>query len=81
MGAKVEIKHNPEGWAKVFTSPGMRKIVDETGERIAAEAGEHFKYERADWATKAAVGVVVADKYTGSYQEATDKRLTKAVHK
>ena len=81
MAVKIEIQHNREAWRKIFTSPEMRRLVDETGERIAKEAGDHFSYEQADWADNAAVGVVVADKYTGSIQEATEKTLTKAVHK
>ena len=42
MGAKLRIEHNSAGWAEVFQSEGMKAVVDAAGERIAAEAGEHF---------------------------------------
>ena len=81
MGAKVRIEHNSKGWAEIFTSAEMQAVVDEAGERIAAEAGEHFQYSPATHSNFTAAGFVVADKYSGAYQEATDKVLTKAVHK
>lgn len=81
MGAKVRIEHNSKGWAEIFTSAGMQAEVDKAGERIAAEAGEHFHYSRAEHSQFTSAGFVASDKYTGAYQEATDKVLTKAVHK
>ena len=57
------------------------ELQNKAGERIAAEAGEHFHYSRAEHSQFTAAGFVASDKYTGAYQEATDKVLTKAVHK
>lgn len=80
MAAKIKVEHIGEGWIEIFTSPEMQKVVDAAGERIAAEAGEHFGYMPAQHSTKTAAGFVSSDEYTGAYQEATDKVLTKAVH-
>lgn len=80
MGARIQIEHISSGWAEIFKSDGMKAVVDSAGERIAAEAGEHFGYESAtnNWYTVA--GFVSGD-YIGSLEEATDKVLTKAVHR
>lgn len=80
MPAKIKIEHNSKGWIEVFTSPGMQNAVDQVGERIAAEAGEHFGYMPGSNNRFTAGGFVSSDEYTGAYQEATDKVLTKAVH-
>lgn len=80
MGATVRIEHVPAGWIEVFTSAGMQAVVDEAGQRIAAEAGEHFNYHPATHSNFAAAGFVGADEYTGNYLEAVHKTLTKAVH-
>ena len=45
MGARIVIEHNSAGWAEIFKSEGMKAIVDAAGERIAAEAGEHFHWK------------------------------------
>ena len=82
MATKIVIEHNGAAWEKIFKSPAMYALVDEVGERIAEEAGsEHYAYMRTKGIQHTAAGAVVADQYTGSIQEATDKRLTKAVHK
>jgi hypothetical protein len=81
MGAKVRIEHNSKGWAEIFTSAEMQAVVDEAGERIAAEAGEHFHYAPATHSNFTAAGFVASDAHTGAYLEATHKVLTKAVHK
>lgn len=80
MGATVRIEHVPAGWIEVFTSAGMQAVVDEAGQRIAAEAGEHFNYHPATHSNFTAAGFVGADEYTGNYLEAVHKVLTKAVH-
>ena len=80
MGAKIRIEHIGKGWIEVFKSPEMQAAVDAAGERIAAEAGEHFGYAAATNSQFTAGGFVSSDEYTGAIQEATDKVLTKAVH-
>lgn len=80
MGAKIRIEHNSKGWIEIFKSAEMQALVDETGERIAAEAGEHFNYYPGTNSIYTAGGFVAADEFTGSYEEAVNKTLTKAVH-
>lgn len=79
MGAKVRIEHNSAGWVEIFTSEGMKEVVDEAGERIAAEAGGHFTYSPAGNNQYTVAGFVSGDD-EGSIMEATDKTLSKAVH-
>lgn len=80
MAAKITVEHNGKGWIEIFTSPAMQSVVDAAGERIAAEAGEHFGYMAGSNSRFTAGGFVSSDEYSGAYQEATDKVLTKAVH-
>lgn len=80
MSAKIKIEHIGEGWIEIFKSAEMQAVVDEAGERIAAEAGEHFGYMQAQNNRFTVAGFVSSDEYTGAYLEATDKVLTKAVH-
>lgn len=80
MAAKVVIQHISKGWISIFTSGKMQSVVDEAGQRIAAEAGEHFGYAPGSNNQFTAAGFVSSDEYSGAYQEATDKVLTKAVH-
>ena len=79
MGAKVRIEHNSAGWIEVFKSEGMKALVDSVGERIAAEAGEHFSYTPGTNNNFTVAGFVSGDE-EGSILEATDKVLSKAVH-
>lgn len=81
MGAKVVIEHISEGWIDIFKSAGMQAVVDEAGERIRANAGDHFRYEQAQHNQFTAAGFVGADDIEGAYEEAEDKVLTKAVHR
>ena len=81
MAAKITIEHNGKGWIEIFTSSAMQSVVDSAGERIASEAGEHFGYQAGSNSRFTAGGFVSSDAYTGAYEEATDKVLTKAVHK
>ena len=81
MPAKIRIEHNGKGWIEIFKSPEMQAVVDAAGERIAAEAGDHFGYMAAKNNRFTAGGFVSADEFSGAYQEAVDKRLTKAVHR
>ncbi|MBR2706260.1 MAG: hypothetical protein IKE74_03345 [Mogibacterium sp.] len=80
MASKVTVEHNSKGWIQIFTSPEMQSVVDAAGERIAAEAGDHFGYMPGSNNRFTAGGFVSSDEYSGAYQEATDKVLTKAVH-
>lgn len=80
MAAKITIEHNGKGWIEIFTSGNMQSVVDEAGRRIAAEAGDHFGYAPATNSRFTAAGFVSSDAYSGAYQEATEKVLTKAVH-
>lgn len=80
MSAKVTIEHISAGWIEIFKSAGMQAVVDEAGQRIAAEAGEHFYYSPAKNSQFTAGGFVSSDEFTGAMEEATDKVLTKAVH-
>lgn len=81
MSAKIQIEHIGKGWMEIFKSPEMQAVVDEAGERIAAEAGEHFGYEAVHNNKYTVAGFVSSDEYTGAYLEAVHKVLTKAVHK
>lgn len=80
MSAKVTIDHIGSGWMQIFKSPEMQSVVDSAGERIASEAGDHFHYSRASNNQFTVAGFVSSDEYSGAYQEATDKTLTRAVH-
>ena len=79
MGARIEIEHISAGWAEVFKSAGMQAAVDAAGERIAAEAGEHFQYTPATNNQFTAGGFVSGDA-EGNIGEATDRTLMRAVH-
>lgn len=80
MGAKIQIEHNSAGWANIFKSDGMRELVDAAGQRIAAEAGEHFEYRQSSNDRVTVAGFVSAIDEEGDELEATDKVLTRAVH-
>lgn len=81
MSAKITIEHNSKGWVEIFKSPEMQALVDETGQRIASDAGEHFHYSQAQNSNFTAAGFVSSTGYSGAYEEATEKTLTKAVHR
>ena len=78
--ALVRVEHIGKGWIEIFKSNEMRKVVDEAGERIAREAGEHFGYQPSTRDRFTVAGFVTGD-YEGNLEEATDKVLTKAVHR
>lgn len=80
MAAKITIEHNGKGWIEIFTSAEMQNVVDQAGKRIANEAGRHFGYMPGSNNRFTASGFVSSDAYSGAYQEAKDKVLTKAVH-
>jgi 3'-phosphoadenosine 5'-phosphosulfate (PAPS) 3'-phosphatase len=80
MAANVTIEHNGAGWIEIFKSAGMQSVVDQAGERIASEAGEHFHYSQGTNNQFTVAGFVASDKYSGAWQEAVNKVLTKAVH-
>lgn len=81
MASKIKIEHNSQGWIDAFTSPGMQSAVDAAGERIASEAGDNFGYMAGSNSRFTAGGFVSAHGIVGSLEEATDKVLTKAVHR
>lgn len=80
MAVKVTVEHIGKGWMEIFKSQNMQSVVDAAGRRIAAEAGEHFGYMPGSNNRFTAGGFVSSDEYSGAYQEATEKVLTKAVH-
>lgn len=80
MATIVEVEHIGKGWIEIFTSTAMQSVVDTAGKRIAAEAGDHFGYMPGSNNRFTAGGFVSSDEYSGAYQEATEKVLTKAVH-
>lgn len=80
MSAKAVIEHVPAGWIKIFKSEGMRAVVDEAGQRIAAIAGEHFEYVPSTNDKFTVAGFVYAADAEGDELEATEKALTKAVY-
>lgn len=80
MGAKIRIEHISAGWIEIFKSEGMKALVDSTGQRIAAKAGEHFEYEAAANNNFTVAGFVRPIDREGAVLEAEDKVLTKAVH-
>ena len=80
MAAKVEIEHNSAGWIEIFKSAGMQAVVDSAGQRIASEAGDNFSYSPAE-NNQFTVAGFVSGNYAGNIEEATDKTLSKAVHR
>ena len=80
MATIVEVEHIGKGWIEIFTSTAMQSVVDTAGKRIAAEAGDHFGYMPGSNNRFTAGGFVSSDEYSGAYQEAMEKVLTKAVH-
>ena len=80
MASIVRIEHIGKGWIEIFKSAAMQAEVDKAGNMIAERAGPHFGYMPAQHSNFTAAGFVSSDEYSGAYQEATDKVLTKAVH-
>ena len=80
MAAKVQIEHISSGWAEIFKSAGMQAEVDSAGQRIASEAGDNFSYSPAE-NNQFTVAGFVSGNYAGNIEEATDKTLSKAVHR
>lgn len=80
MASGIRIEHIGAGWAELFRSDGMQAVVDDAGKRIASSAGEHFKYY-AKPGNYTAMGFVSSRDHAGARLEATEKRLTKAVHR
>ena len=87
MPGIVTVKHSGRGWLEVFHSDGMRQVVRDAADSVASEAnsgspasGEWFRgYIRKGYCTW--LGFVSSTGPTGANYEATDKVLTKAVHR
>ena len=80
MAGKVQIEHVGAGWLTIFLSPEMQAVVDEAGQRIAAEAGEGFEYHRQTKNRVSVGGYVASETQEAAEAEAVDKVLTRAVH-
>lgn len=77
--ASFRLEHIPNGWLDVFKSPGVQAEVDEAGARIAANAGEYYRYYPKP-GNFTGMGFVSSTGPSGNMYEAMDKRLTRAVH-
>ena len=80
MAANIRIEHIGKGWIDIFKSDGMRQVVDQAGERIAHEAGEHFAYS-GRMGNFTYGGFVSSNDVEGALMQARGKTLTKAVHR
>ena len=80
MPTKVRIEHISEGYLKIWKSAEMQAVVDQAGERIAAEAGEYYKYY-PKMGNFTAMGFVSSTGPTGAYYQQRDKLLSRAVHR
>lgn len=83
--AKIRIEHNGKGWIELFKS--FQPLVDEAGARIASNANantgankECYRYYPKP-GNFTAMGFVSSTGPSGANYEATDKALTKAVHR
>ena len=79
MPVKIRIEHIGSGYMEIWKSAGMQAVVDQAGNRIAAEAGEYFKYYPKA-GSKTAMGFVSSTGPTGAIYQQKDKRLSRAVH-
>ena len=83
MATKVRIGHDGEGWAELFRS--FQPLVDSVGQRIAAEANagldEPMCAYKAAPANFYARGYVNTVGLAGAIEQATNKTLTRAVHR
>lgn len=79
MGS-VRVSLNLRGINALMTSPDAQRAVDRRGEAIARAAGPNFEYVHADkkhpWVAR---GYVQPRNHAGQREEATSKRLTRAV--
>ena len=82
MATKIRFEMNHDGWREILCSQKMADACKTVGERIAAEAGEHFGYRAATFGYGGGRvgGYVSSTSIEGDKLEATDKVLTKAVH-
>ena len=80
MTVRIKIEHLGEGYMEIWKSDGMKAVVDQAGERIAAEAGENFRYyPRMGQFT--ALGFVDSVGQAGAIEQQQFKSLSRAVHR
>ena len=79
MTVRIKIEHLGEGYMEIWKSDGMKAVVDQAGERIAAEAGEHYRYY-PKMGNFTAMGFVSSTGPSGAYYQQRDKLLSRAVH-
>ena len=83
-GIEAGRAHEPYAYAAALflyhSEAGYRHIPYQIKYHGNIEAGEHFGYMAGSNSRFTAGGFVSSDEYSGAYQEATDKVLTKAVH-
>lgn len=76
----IRVGLNLRGLNKLMTSAGVQKIVDDNGESMSNRAGPNFEYVHAKkqhpWVAR---GYVQPKNDAGRREEATSKRLTRAV--
>lgn len=79
MATKVRIEHISKGYMEIWKSDAMQSLVDSTGQRIALEAGEGFKYYPKP-GNFTAMGFVSSTGREGALAEQEDRALSRAVH-
>ena len=76
----VKVRMNLKGVNVLMRSPRIQKILNERGEQMAREAGPNFEYVEKPhrWVAR---GFVQPKNDAGRREEATDKRLTRAIRR
>lgn len=85
MAKKVRIEFISDGFREILSSAGTASVVDESAQRIAANAsasGGTFVASgfMGGYGGGRYIGIVAADDYEAMYNEAVDKTLSTAVH-
>ena len=80
MPTKIRIEHISEGYLEIWKSAAMQGVVDQAGERIAAEAGENFRYYPR-MGNFTALGFVDSVGQAGAIEQQQFKSLSRAVHR
>lgn len=76
---RVQIEVLSDGISALMKEAGIVAEVDKAAERIAGIAGDEFSVKPAQVVGDRPMALVVPDGYEGSYLEATEKTLSKAV--